>query len=95
MKSNSSNPKDKIKVVTINGNLMPLKDAKVSITAPGLSYAALVFEGIREEKILGRKKQSAIDTGLKEALRGILDANINKVITANILCLLGASPSRG
>ena len=47
MKSNSSNPKDKIKVVTINGNLMQLKDAKVSITAPGLSYAALVFEGIR------------------------------------------------
>ena len=47
MKSNSSNPKDKIKVVTINGNLMPLKDAKVSITSPGLSYAALVFEGIR------------------------------------------------
>ena len=47
MKSISSNPKDKIKLVTINGNLMPLKDAKVSITAPGLSYAALVFEGIR------------------------------------------------
>ena len=43
MKSMSSNPKDKIKLVTINGNLMPLKDAKVSITAPGLSYAALVF----------------------------------------------------
>ncbi|MDC0531378.1 branched-chain-amino-acid transaminase [Alphaproteobacteria bacterium] len=43
----SSNPKDNIKLVTINGNLMPLKDAKVSITAPGLSYAALVFEGIR------------------------------------------------
>jgi branched-chain amino acid aminotransferase len=43
----SSNPKDKIKLVTINSNLMPLKDAKVSITAPGLSYAALVFEGIR------------------------------------------------
>ena len=47
MKSISSNPKDIIKLVTINGNLMPLKDAKVSITAPGLSYAALVFEGIR------------------------------------------------
>jgi len=26
---------------------MPLNEAKVSITAPGLSYAALVFEGIR------------------------------------------------
>ena len=47
MKSVSIDPKDKIKLVTINGNLMPLKDAKVSITAPGLSYAALVFEGIR------------------------------------------------
>ena len=47
MKSISSNEKEKIKLVTINGNLMPLKEAKVSITAPGLSYAALVFEGIR------------------------------------------------
>ena len=47
MKSLSSNPKEKIKLVTINRNLMPLKEAKVSITAPGLSYAALVFEGIR------------------------------------------------
>ena len=47
MKSISSNAKEKIKLVTINGNLMPLKEAKVSITAPGLSYAALVFEGIR------------------------------------------------
>ena len=47
MKSLSSNAKEKIKLVTINRNLMPLKEAKVSITAPGLSYAALVFEGIR------------------------------------------------
>ena len=47
MKSLSTNTKEKIKLVTINRNLMPLKEAKVSITAPGLSYAALVFEGIR------------------------------------------------
>jgi len=47
MKTEFKNPRDKIKVVTINGNLMPLDKAKVSITAPGLSYAALVFEGIR------------------------------------------------
>ena len=47
MKSLSSTAKEKIKLVTINRNLMPLKEAKVSITAPGLSYAALVFEGIR------------------------------------------------
>lgn len=43
----SNDPRSKIKAVTMNGNLMPLNEAKVSITAPGLSYAALVFEGIR------------------------------------------------
>lgn len=43
----SNDPRSKIKVVTMNGNLMPLNEAKVSIAAPGLSYAALVFEGIR------------------------------------------------
>ena len=43
----SNDPRSKIKVVTMNGNLMPLNEAKVSITALGLSYAALVFEGIR------------------------------------------------
>lgn len=47
MKNISNDPRSKIKVVTMNGNLMPLSEAKVSITAPGLSYAALVFEGIR------------------------------------------------
>ena len=47
MKNISNDPRSNIKVVTMNGNLMPLNEAKVSITAPGLSYAALVFEGIR------------------------------------------------
>ena len=47
MKTELNNPRDKIKVVTMNGSLMPLNKAKVSVTAPGLSYAALVFEGIR------------------------------------------------
>ena len=47
MKNISNDPRSKIKAVTMNGNLMPLNEAKVSITAPGLSYAALVFEGIR------------------------------------------------
>ena len=47
MKNISNDPRSKIKAVTMNGNLMPLNEAKVSITAPGLSYAALVFEGVR------------------------------------------------
>ena len=43
MKTELNNPRDKIKVVTMNGSLMPLNKAKVSVTAPGLSYAALVL----------------------------------------------------
>jgi branched-chain amino acid aminotransferase len=36
-----------IKSVTLNGERMPLDQAKISIMSPGLSYAATVFEGIR------------------------------------------------
>ena len=34
MKTELNNPRDKIKVVTMNGNLMPLNKAKVSVTTP-------------------------------------------------------------
>ena len=49
----------------------------------------LVFERIREEKILGRGKISSINTGFDQALRAILDANV----TTLIACLLYTSPS--
>lgn len=39
--------RSRIKSVTLNGVRMPLSDAKISIMAPGLSYAAAVFEGLR------------------------------------------------
>ena len=36
-----------IRTVTINGELVPYEDARVPITAPGLTFAVCVFEGIR------------------------------------------------
>jgi branched-chain amino acid aminotransferase len=39
--------RSRIKSVTLNGERMPLEMAKISIMAPGLSYAATVFEGLR------------------------------------------------
>ena len=42
----------------------------------------LVFERIREEKILGRSKISSINTGFDQALRAILDANVTTLIAA-------------
>jgi branched-chain amino acid aminotransferase len=41
------NYRSRIKSVTLNGVRMPLSEAKISIMAPGLSYAAAVFEGLR------------------------------------------------
>ena len=43
----AADPRARIKSVTLNGKRMALEDAKISIMAPGLSYAAAVFEGLR------------------------------------------------
>ena len=47
MKIPADDPRLKIKSVTINGERMPLENAKISIMAPGLTFAATVFEGLR------------------------------------------------
>jgi branched-chain amino acid aminotransferase len=43
----TTDPRSRIKSVTLNGQKMALADAKISIMAPGMSYAAAVFEGLR------------------------------------------------
>jgi preprotein translocase subunit SecD/SecD/SecF fusion protein len=79
---------------------------QATLTLPGIAGIALtvgmavdanvlVFERIREEKLLGRTKISAINTGFNEALRAILDANITTLIAAIILFFLGSGPIRG
>ena len=79
---------------------------QATLTLPGIAGIALsvgmavdanvlVFERIREEKILGRTKISAINTGFDQALRAILDANVTTLIAAVILFFLGSGPIRG
>ncbi len=79
---------------------------QATLTLPGIAGIALtvgmavdanvlVFERIREEKLLGRTKHSAINTGFNQALRAILDANITTLIAAIILFFLGSGPIRG
>jgi protein-export membrane protein SecD len=79
---------------------------QATLTLPGIAGIALtvgmavdanvlVFERIREEKLLGRTKHSAINTGFSQALRAILDANITTLIAAIILFFLGSGPIRG
>ena len=55
----------------------------------------LVFERIREELRAGRAPLAAVDTGYKQALGTILDANITTLLAAMILFQFGAGPIKG
>jgi len=55
----------------------------------------LIYERIREERRNGRSLVQAIDSGFRQALATILDANITTLIAAFILFYLGSGPIRG
>ena len=55
----------------------------------------LIYERIREERRKGRSLVQAIDSGFRQALATILDANITTLIAAFILFYLGSGPIRG
>ncbi len=55
----------------------------------------LVNERIREEQRRGRKIIDSVETGYREAMRAILDANITNVIAAALMFYFGSGPVRG
>ena len=55
----------------------------------------LINERIREEQKRGRKVRDAIETGYREAMTAIFDANITNVIAATIMWYFGSGPIRG
>lgn len=55
----------------------------------------LIFERIREQLRKGKTVQLAIDTGYRQALSTIADANITTLITALVLFVFGSGPIRG
>ncbi len=77
-----------------------------TLTLPGIAGIALtmgmavdanvlIFERIREESRRGRSPVSAIDTGYRQALRAIIDANVTTLIAAVVLFQMGSGPIRG
>lgn len=79
---------------------------RATLTLPGLAGIVLtmgmavdanvlIYERIREESRAGRSVISAIDSGFKETLGTILDANITTLIAAVILFFVGSGPVRG
>ena len=55
----------------------------------------LVFERIREEAKVGKSPIAAVDTGYREAMRTIIDANVTTLIAAILLYAFGSGPIRG
>ena len=55
----------------------------------------LINERIREEIRRGRRMIDAVETGYKEAMRAIFDANVTHVISAAIMAYFGSGPVRG
>ena len=55
----------------------------------------LVFERIREEARVGKSPIAAVDTGYREAMRTIIDANVTTLIAAVLLYAFGSGPIRG
>jgi len=55
----------------------------------------LINERIREELHRGRRVHDAVDTGYREAMRAIFDANVTHVISASIMAYFGSGPVRG
>jgi preprotein translocase subunit SecD len=55
----------------------------------------LINERIREEIRRGRRLIDAVETGYREAMRAIFDANVTHVISAAIMAYFGSGPVRG
>src|SRR5438270_2045994 len=55
----------------------------------------LINERIREEIRRGRRLIDAVETGYREAMRAIFDANVTHVISAGIMAYFGSGPVRG
>jgi preprotein translocase subunit SecD len=92
-----------VNLVLIVGVLSALQ---ATLTLPGIAGIVLtigmavdanvlIFERIREEVRGGRSPMSAIDSGYREAMRTIIDANLTTLIAAVLLYAFGSGPVRG
>lgn len=79
---------------------------KATLTLPGIAGIVLtigmavdanvlIFDRIREEMRVGKSLVAAIDSGYKNAMSAILDANITTFLTAVILFSFGMGPIKG
>ena len=83
-----------------------LSTLQATLTLPGIAGIVLtigmavdanvlIFERIREEYKLGRSIMASVDSGYKNSLSTIVDANITTLIAALLLFSFGSGPIKG
>ncbi|TIX69162.1 MAG: protein translocase subunit SecDF, partial [Mesorhizobium sp.] len=55
----------------------------------------IIFERVREENRQGRSIVQSMDSGFRQALATVVDANVTTLIAAVILFFLGSGPIKG
>lgn len=80
----------------MNGVLtLPGIAALILGVAMAVDANVITFERIKEELIKGKSVKAAFDTGLKNSLITILDANITTMLAAVVLFIFGTSSIKG
>ena len=86
-----------IALLSVLGATLTLPGIAGIVLTMGMAVDAnvLIYERIREERRNGRNLIQSFDSGFRQALATILDANITTLIAAVILFYLGSGPIRG
>ena len=86
-----------VALLSVLGATLTLPGIAGIVLTMGMAVDAnvLIYERIREERRNGRNLIQSFDSGFRQALATILDANITTLIAAIILFYLGSGPIRG
>ena len=84
-------------LLSLFGSTLTLPGIAGIILTMGMAVDAnvLIFERIREERHNGRSPINSIETGYRQSIEPILDANITTMIAAVTLYFVGSGPVRG
>lgn len=86
-----------IAVLSVLGATLTLPGIAGIVLTMGMAVDSnvIIFERVREENRLGRSIVQSMDSGFKQALATVVDANVTTLIAAVILFFLGSGPIKG
>ncbi|RWK54940.1 protein translocase subunit SecDF [Mesorhizobium sp.] len=86
-----------IAILSVLGATLTLPGIAGIVLTMGMAVDSnvIIFERVREENRQGRSIVQSMDSGFKQALATVVDANVTTLIAAVILFFLGSGPIKG